>query len=355
MMKRITYRSAITMLILAAAAFLPVQIWAQTADHSADVNLIDHAQKNGMTIYWDPLAENGVIEKNGHQISFHTGDEVVLQDFNVLSLVDAPVVKDGVLLVSKSFLSSAEQFFKTETDENPFRIGAILIDPGHGGKDPGAMATHTINGRQVVVKEKDVNLKVGLMLYDKLKVAYPDKKILMTRNKDVFISLSQRTEIANSVKLKENEAILYISVHVNASLDKKASGYEVWYLTPGYRRQVLNEDEVDDKTLLPILNGMMEEEFTQESILIAKFVLDGIGAQVGNLSAPRGIKAEEWFVVRNANMPSVLVETGFLTNEKEAALLSDDGYLQKVSLGIYNGMSAFVTHFERSRGFTGTK
>lgn len=349
-MKRIILTATVCLFLAAASVFAE-----KSSSHTAAINLIDHAQKNGMTIYWDPLAENGIIEKNGHQISFHSGDEIVLQDFTTLALTDPPVVQDGALLVSQSFVDTAELFFKTETDENPFRIGAILIDPGHGGKDPGALAEHTVNGKKIVVREKDVNLKVGLMLYDRLKTAYPDKKILMTRNKDVFISLSQRTEIANSVQLKENEAILYISVHVNASLDKKASGYEVWYLTPGYRRQVLDENEVDDKTLLPILNGMMEEEYTQESILIAKFVLDAIGAQVGNLSAPRGIKAEEWFVVRNANMPSVLVETGFLTNQKEAALLADDDYLQKVSLGIYNGLSAFVAHFERSRGFTGTK
>lgn len=96
----------------------------------------------------------------------------------------------------------------------------------------------------------------------------------------------------------------------------------------------------------------MEEEYTTESILIAKFIMDGIAAQVGNLSSARGIKAEEWFVVKNSNMPAVLIEVGFLSNEKEALLLADNSYLQKMSLGIYNGLSAFVTHFERSRGFT---
>lgn len=337
------------LLVCGAVAF------AQTDLHTTSLNLLDEADKSGMTVYWDPLAQSGLIEKNGHQISFRSGDEIVLRDYKQLEVTDAPVVQNGTLFVSKSFIADAENFFATQAEGSPFRIGAILIDPGHGGKDPGAMATHTVNGKKFEIKEKDVNLKVGRMLFNRLKNAYPDKKILMTRDTDKFISLGQRTEIANSVKLKENEAILYISIHVNASLDKKASGYEVWYLTPGYRRQVIDDSASDDKTLLPILNSMMEEEFTTESILIAKFVLDGIGAQVGKLSEARGIKAEEWFVVRNANMPSVLVETGFLTNDQEAVLLADDGYLQKLSLGIYNGLSAFVTHFERSRGFTGTK
>ena len=142
---------------------------------------------------------------------------------------------------------------------------------------------------------------------------------------------------------------------MNSSLDKKARGYEVWYLSPGYRRTVLEKGKADDPKLFPILNSMMEEEYTTESILIAKFIMDGLAAQIGNLSSPRGIKAEEWFVVRNSNMPSVLVEVGFVSNYDEAKLLNDESYLQKTAFGIYNGVAAFVTHFERSRGFTGTK
>jgi len=323
--------------------------------HLVTRNLFSEAKKNGMTVYWDPLSETGILEKNGHQISFMTGDTVVLQDYINLEVNDAPVEKEGALLVSQSFIDNAETFFKSEDNENLFKIGAILIDPGHGGKDPGAIGSYTKNNKKIEIKEKDIVLQIGKMLYEKLKSSYPDKQILMTRDADKFISLSQRTEIANSVKLTENEAILYISIHANASLDKKASGYEVWYLTPGYRRQVIKDSGEEDKSLIPILNSMMEEEYTTESILIAKFVMEGIGAQVESLSLSRGTKAEEWFVVRNANMPSVLVETGFVTNENEAKLLGDDDYLQKLATGMYNGISAFVTHFERSRGFTGTK
>ena len=140
---------------------------------------------------------------------------------------------------------------------------------------------------------------------------------------------------------------------MNASLNKQSSGYEVWYLSPGYRRTVIDSSKVsEDKSLLPILNSMMEEEYTTESILMSKFIMDGLQAQIGDQTKARGIKAEEWFVVRNANMPSVLIEVGFVTNEKEALNLNSDTYLQKTALGIYNGIQAFVTHFERSRGFT---
>ncbi len=167
------------------------------------------------------------------------------------------------------------------------------------------------------------------------------------------MTLAERTDIANNVKVGKDEAVLFISVHQNSSLNKTSSGYEVWYLSPGYRRNVLDKSVVEeDKTLYPILNTILEEEYTTESIMIAKFIMDGLEAQIGKESKPRGIKAEEWFVVKNANMPSVLIELGFVSNEKEAKLLNSDAYLKKASLGIYNGIAAFITHFERSRGFT---
>ena len=338
--------------LVAAVLALSAAAAAQTAPQ---VDVMEYAQKTGMTLYWDPLTSCGILEKNGHQVSFRSGDSFVLQDYAAIIRERAPSVQGDRLMADQSFLNGIEKFFQTEEDSNPFKIGAILIDPGHGGKDPGASAVHTVNGKKISLQEKDINLSVGLKLYDYLRKSYPDKRILMTRNTDVFVSLSQRTEIANSVKLAPNEAILYVSIHVNASLDKNASGYEVWYLSPGYRRQVLNEDVSGDKDVNSILNVMLEEEYTQESILIARFITEGIGTQVGSQSSSRGIKAEEWFVVRNANMPSVLIETGFLTNEKEALLLADDAYLQKLSFGIYNGLQAFVTHFERSRGFTESK
>ena len=319
-----------------------------------ELALLEVAKKNGMTLYWDSLSESGIIEKNGHQISFRKDEKIILFDSIRLLITDAPSVENSEIFVSKQFINDAETLFK-EDNSTPFKVGAILIDAGHGGKDPGAYREYKINGKKVLVQEKDITLKVAKMLNDRLKMAYPDKKIIMTRSKDEFLSLSERTDIANK-KVGEHEAALYVSIHVNASFNKTASGYEVWYLTPGTRRTVIDESSVDgDKTLLPILNSMLEEEFTTESIMIAKFIMDGMKAQIGKESDSRGIKAEEWFVVKNSNMPAVLIELGFLTNEKEAKNLINDTYLKKTTLGIYNGISAFITHFERSKGFTTVK
>jgi N-acetylmuramoyl-L-alanine amidase len=320
------------------------------------IQLLSKAGEKGMLVYWDSLSRTGLLEKNGHQISFRPGDNIVLLDNRRLSVTDAPLDDNGTIFVSQKFMDDADSFFKTENNGSSYRVGAILIDPGHGGKDPGAMQTFTRNGKTFTIREKDVTLVVGKMLYSRLKTAYPDKQIILTRSTDKFLSLGERTDIANSVNLKENEAVLYVSVHVNASLDKKASGYEVWYLSPGYRRTVINKSDVgSDKALFPILNAMTEEEYTTESILIAKFIMDGLQSQIGDVTKARGIKAEEWFVVRNTNMPSVLVELGFLTNYEESLYLRNTSYLQKAAFGIYNGISDFITHFERSRGFTSSK
>lgn len=320
-----------------------------------DISLLESAKTKGMTIYWDSLTESGMIEKNGHQLSFRNGEEIVLLDSFRMMLTDAPEIKDNKVYVSKKFIDDSEEFFNQKS-EVPFKVGAILIDAGHGGKDPGALKTYTVGGKQVTIREKDINLKVAKMLGEKLRAAYPQKQIILTRNTDKFLQLSERTDIANGVKVGENEAILFISIHVNSSLNKTANGYEVWYLSPGYRRTVLDKSAVDnDKNLFPILNSMLEEEYTTESIMIAKFIMDGLQAQIGKDSVARGIRAEEWFVVKNSNMPAVLIELGFVSNEKEALLMNDDKYLKKATLGIYNGIAAFVTHFERSQGFTAVR
>lgn len=319
---------------------------------ATDIPLLKSAKESGITFYWDSLSETGILEKNGHQVTFRKDENILLLDSETMIVSESAVIKNNQVYVSQKFLDDTLNFFN-KNNSTMFKVGAIVIDAGHGGKDPGALKTYTVNKKSITVREKDVNLKVAKLLAQRLKASYPDKKIILTRDKDVFLSLGERTDIANNVKVEKNEAVLFISIHQNSSLNKSSSGYEVWYLSPGYRRNVLDKSAVeDDQSLYQILNIMLEEEYTTESIMIAKFIMDGLAAQIGKESKPRGIKAEEWFVVKNANMPSVLIELGFVSNEKEAMLLNDDKYLKKATLGIYNGIAAFITHFERSRGFT---
>jgi len=92
---------------------------------------------------------------------------------------------------------------------------------------------------------------------------------------------------------------------------------------------------------------MLEEEFTTESIILARKVYDRLGVELGPTSPGRGIRPEEWFVVRNAKMPSILIEMGFITNPDEGKLLAGSGYLRRIGDAIYNGIVDFIEYFER--------
>jgi N-acetylmuramoyl-L-alanine amidase len=280
---------------------------------------------------------------------------LVVVDTREILTLPLPYIEGGNLKFPEAFVSALKGNFDNslQTEQSRFRIAAIIVDPGHGGKDSGAIGTHTIGGKTLQVVEKDVTLRVSKMLYARLAAAYPDKRIIMTREGDTFPALEDRVNIANGVPLKENEAIIYISIHANASFTKSARGYEVWYLSPETRRTVIDQDRYADSTeVLSILNEMLEEEFTTESIMIAQSILEQFKAVLGNSIPSRGLKAEDWYVVKNSRMPSVLVELGFVTNEADALLLTEEAPLQKFSEALYKGIMDFITVFERSGGFT---
>lgn len=327
-------------------------------------------------IYWEPLTQELLFSKNDASASLSVNSSFVLYSTSSYTfLKDAPKIKDGIIYISRQTLTELSSFFnnvelekinqqslknvitQNEREERihieemqGYRVGAILIDPGHGGKDVGCVGSYTEGGKNHIVYEKNIALTVSLDLYNRLKKTYPDKNISLTRNADYYPTLSERVKKANSIKVKENEAILYISIHANASLNNRAQGFEVWYLPPEYRRTVIDKDE-STKEIHAILNSMMEEEYTMESILMSKYVLDGLDKEIGGVSRNRGIKEEEYIVVKGVKMPSILVELGFVTNKEEAKRLCTPSYLDKCTTGIYNGLVSFIYQFESSRGF----
>ena len=340
------------------AALLPMFLAAALAG-AQTLSLNDALAGMKAVLRWDPFTLTGTLVRDGHRVVFKAVSEgvssVAVADGSEFVDAPSPYLSAGKLLFPEAFVSAVGAVFDrlSKDERSRFRIAAIIIDPGHGGKDTGAIGTNVIDGKKVVLREKDITLKVGLRLDTLLKNAFPDKRILMTRKTDVYPTLEDRVSIANSVPLKDREAIVFLSIHANASFNKNARGYEVWYLSPEYRRTVIDEKKYADSTeVFPILNAMLEEEFTTESIMIARSVLKRFDESVGAQSPSRGVKAEEWFVVRNARMPSVLVELGFVTNPQDARLLTDPAYLRKLSDALYKGIVDFTTMFERSGGFT---
>ena len=310
----------------------------------------DLAASSGAVFRWDPYLETGELSLRYDTVRFKIGVPFVFVNY-AGKIEDVTVARDerGALYFAGSGAENVRKFLDGKKEApGSITVRAIIIDPGHGGKDPGAIGRHVVDGKRVILKEKDVVLDVAKGVFSLLKTRYPDKEIIMTRDSDRYISLEQRTEIANSVKLKENEAMIFVSIHANASLNPRSRGFEIWYLPTDFRRKLLDPGSLDKdlSDVAPILNSMLEEEFTVESILLAKQIQSGLKRSVGDTIPDRGLKEESWFVVRNAKMPAVLIELGFVTNKEEASVMSREGYLKKMSNGIYNGIRSFIDHFD---------
>jgi N-acetylmuramoyl-L-alanine amidase len=204
--------------------------------------------------------------------------------------------------------------------------------------------------KEVTIKEKDITLNVARKLSAMLASSFPDKQILFTRNDDTFVSLEDRVVVANGLLAKTKETVLYVSIHANTSpFNRKASGFEVWCLPPEYKRTLLDEKAAgkDNQDILPILNSMLEEEISVESTVLARELLAGLDKRIGDRTEDRGMRQNDWYVVRNARMPAVLTEVGFVSYPEEAARLADDSYLKNVAQGMYDGIHSFITRFEQ--------
>jgi N-acetylmuramoyl-L-alanine amidase len=324
---------------------------------SKDIDLGAILEMTQARLFFNSNLGSGILESDGSVVSFKLDYDWMIFDWNEKSRTDPWKRGDkGQILVPEKTSIELIGFFerKREEKETKPRVQAIIIDPGHGGIDPGAHYTYKINGSKKELSEKDITLQIALILDSMLKDNYPDKKTILTRTADEYKKLEERVETANSMKPGKHEAVIYISIHVNAAFNRNARGFQVWYLPDNYRRSLIDEKNVkaEEKEILPILNTMLEEEYTVESVSLAREIIIGLNSSISDDSKNLGLKAESWFVVRNAKMPSVLIETGFLSNEGEALELTDPTYLKKVALGIYNGLSKFIFQFEHTKGFT---
>lgn len=219
------------------------------------------------------------------------------------------------------------------------KIRTIVIDPGHGGKDPGAV----YNG----LKEKDIVLEISKYLYEYLK-ADPDLNIHLTRNKDVFIPLEERTAIANKLK-----ADIFISIHANAAKNKAATGLETFVFNVTNDRAALEvaalENQATTKSisdLQGILKDILKYSKLEESVSLAGSVQSCLVKNVKAASKQNlGVKQAPFYVLVGATMPAILVETGFLSNNDDASKLKSSAYRKKVAKGIYDGIKEYISKY----------
>ena len=332
----------------------PCSLFSLTLDETI-TSLSSISPNEAAQFRWDPLFRSGSFNFGDHYGAFNvaaregeTGYLVV--NNRELFNVALPYNENGRLVFPDAFVATLKDTFIRlhENDMSRFRVAVIIIDPGHGGRDPGAVGSVNNSGKITQIFEKDIALKVGIALKNQLIERYPDKRILITRDSDIFRSLDYRSDMANAVTVKDNESIIFISIHTNAALNTNARGYEVWHITSGQQRPLLDTTRHNySSDINAILDIMLNQEFTSESILLADSILKGFSDTFGTSLPSRGRKANDWFVVKNSRMPAVLVELGFVSNRQDALLMTSEEGLQKLTRSLYNGITNFIGLFER--------
>jgi|GEM_PF-2991251 len=212
-------------------------------------------------------------------------------------------------------------------------ISTIIIDPGHGGHDPGA----TYYG----VEEKDVALKISNYIkYFIYKLSNNKFKVLLTRTTDEFLSLEDRSYFANKSK-----ADLFISIHCNASRNEKTYGFETYYLRESSNKKYLQRKmkQLDETNF--IIEDLVRTSKMQESVELAnsihKKIINNLRKSYSDIN-DLGIKEAPFFVLYNTKMPSVLAEISFLSHKMENQRLQNQTYLKSVARAIAEGILDYI-------------
>ena len=220
----------------------------------------------------------------------------------------------------------------------PFKQKIIVIDPGHGGKDTGGIGVYGI-------REKNIVLPIGLNLKNILeKRGY---KVYMTRNKDYFVTLPNRTKFAN-----RHHANLFISIHCNIiRSDSNVHGPTTYFLSPARTARASRVAKYENSAIgnLHTTNQQIVLNFLNKSRIIQsdKFAMDVQRNVVYNLRkyyknvGDRGVRPAPFWVLVGTQMPAILIETGFLTNKQEALRLNNSLYRKRLARGIANGIDSY--------------
>jgi len=254
-----------------------------------------------------------------------------------------PLTKVHKPVIEKSIAETPD--FKSE-----YKVKTIVIDAGHGGRDGGCSGKHSL--------EKVINLKIAKKVKAGIERQFPEMTVIMTRDKDVFIPLHKRAKIAN-----ENEADLFLSIHCNAIRSTKhihgSESYVLGLHNAERNLEVakrendvifLEEDYEHNYGFDPnspaghIMMSAFQNSNLEQSILFAEKIETHIKLQTPHRS--RGVKQAGFHVLREVSMPSVLLETGYLTSKKDEEFLSNEQGQNYIASAIVNALSDFKTQLE---------
>ena len=251
----------------------------------------------------------------------------------------------GLLLLAALFVNP---LFADDKKKKNNKIRTIVIDPGHGGKDSGTMGT-----KRYPQYEKHIALDISLKLGNYIKEAFPDIEIIYTRKTDVFLELWERTELAN-----EKNADLFISVHCDGFTNPNPSGASVFvmgmsklkanmdvamrensvmYLEDNFKEKYDGFDPKSPESY--IVFSLMQNTFLDQSISISEKIEDEFANRAKRKS--RGVKQAPFYVISRVNMPSILIEAGFLTNPKEEDFLNTELGKDHIASAIFRGFRSY--------------
>ncbi len=287
-------------------------------------------QNINLSMYLSDTSEvNYAIAK--HVLNKHKGEIFSLKnDINILAkTVDLPIIKK-------------QNFNNIKSKKNYI----VFIDPGHGGKDPGAIG-------QLGTLEKNITLKASILLAKALR---KNKKIIpiLSRNKDIYLSLRKRIFLA-----KKNKADIFVSIHADSSKNKKAKGISVFSLSDkASDKEALllakrenevdimlsNNEKIEDPLIYGTLIKMFQREAMNDSAFLAKNILFNL--EKTKLAVNRGHRFAGFTVLKSYDIPSVLIEIGFLSNKQEEKKLLNSIYLSQLTKNLAKAIENYFVKNE---------
>ena len=325
----------------------------RVTDSRKRIYLKDLCDRYSLPWQWDHISQTVDLKIEGVSVRILAGSNILLLGKEQVRLNTPVMIEDSSVMLPRDFkVKVMDRFPKLFSAKAPSRamraargprvfrkLREVVIDAGHGGKDPGAIG---VTGMQ----EKTVVLDVARRLKKLLEAA--GVKVTMTRQDDTFISLAERTAIASRSK-----AELFFSIHANASPVRGVHGAEVYCLKDlGTLEKNEAQRQANHKlmfknlamkkgslSLEDIIEDMLYTHKQSVSPVLAENLVDGV-AQTAK-AQDRGEKQSRFFVLRNTLIPAVLVEIGFVTNPKEGRLLKTDDYRQRIAEGLAKGILGY--------------
>lgn len=235
---------------------------------------------------------------------------------------------------------------KLNADKEKWRIDKIIIDPGHGGKDPGAIGPSG-------VKEKDVVLAIAKKLRDLLKKKL-DATVVMTRDSDVFVPLTERTKFANREQGK-----LFLSIHANANRNRHVNGLTTYFLGQARSEEALEIAQLENSVIKYETDKGAYSRLTDESFILASMAQNDYNKESQDFAAmvqdevsdlmdmkDRGVKQAGFYVLVGASMPNILIETAFISNRNEERMLNSSRQQSKIAEAIFRSVKKFKEKYE---------